>query len=326
MMNISEQLQTAVSNINEATEKIFEPIDSLIEGLPLPEWLLDAIIDSLHLLPLLFLVFLIIEILEFFFAEKINTFIKKCEKTATLIGSAAAVIPQCGFSVIASTLYLKKYITKGTLIGIYLATSDEAIPVLLTEASSVKFVLPIIGLKIIIAIISGYLIDFILRDKKYIFKETECHHHECEQEEGCCNHSVSNRRKRELIYHPLKHTLNIFLFILVITIILNYIFSIYDLSALFGKMGIFEPIVTSFIGLIPNCAVSIAIALMLMKGTISFGAATAGLLSNAGLGILVLLRHKDNLKDTFLIVAILLFISILSGLILNKFINIEIFQ
>lgn len=317
MTIISENLQNIVANINELTEKIFEPADKLIESLPIPEWLSDAFIDSLHLLPLLFIVFLVIEILEFFFAEKINQFIKKFEGAATLIGASAAVIPQCGFSVIASTLYIKKYITKGTLIGIYLATSDEAIPVLLTDAAATRFVLPIIGIKVVIAIIAGYLTDFILRDKKYVFHKTECHHHECEQEEGCCSHSVSNRRKRELIFHPLKHTFNIFLFILIITIILNYIFSIYDLAELFGRMGIFETIITSIIGLIPNCAVSIAIALMLMKGTISFGAAMAGLLSNAGLGILVLLRHKDNLKDTALIVAVLLFISILSGLVLN---------
>ena len=102
-----------------------------------------------------------------------------------------------------------------------------------------------------------------------------------------------------------------------ITIVLNYIFSIYDLAQLFGNIGIFEPVLTAIIGLIPNCAVSIAIALMLMKGTISFGAAMSGLLSNAGLGILVLLRHKENLKDTLMIVLILLAISIISGIILN---------
>lgn len=316
---ISKYLQTAILNITEFTEKIFEFLDKIIEKLPFPDWLNDAVIDSIHLLPLLFLVFLIIEILEFFFAEKINDFIKKCEKTAVLIGSLAAVIPQCGFSVIASTLYIKKYITKGTLIGIYLATSDEAIPVLLTDANAARFVIPIVGCKIVIAILFGYIIDIILKDKKYVFYKTECHHHACEQEEGCCSHSVSNRRKRELIFHPLKHTFNIFIFILLITILLNYIFSIYDLGALFGSMGIIEPIVTAIVGLIPNCAVSIAIALMLMKGTISIGAAMAGLLSNAGLGILVLLRHKENLKDTFIIIGILLFISILSGLVLNNF-------
>ena len=312
-------LQNIIANINEINEKLFTPIDALIEKIPLSEWFVDALKDSLHILPLLFLVFFIIEIIEFFFAEKINVFLKKLEYASTLIGSLAAVIPQCGFSVIASTLYIKKYITKGTLIGIYLATSDEAIPVLLTDSKAVGFVLPVICIKIVIAIIAGYLIDFILRDKKYILNEINCHHHECEEEEGCCSHSVSNRRKRELIYHPLKHTLSIFIFILLITILLNYIFSIYNLAGLFGGMGIFEPVVTAIIGLIPNCAVSIALALMLMKGTISFGAAMSGLLSNAGLGILVLFRHKDNIKDTLLIITVLITISIVSGLILNCF-------
>ena len=316
-MGISIWLQKTAESINEFLEKMFEPLDGFIENLPAPDWLLDAFIDSLHLLPALFIIFLFIEIIEFFFSEKINDIIKKFEPFAVLTGSLAAIVPQCGMPVIAGTMYIKKYITKGALISVYLAASDEAVPVLLAEPEAVHYVIPIICIKIVIAVIAGYTADFILKDKKYIFKASECHHHECEDEEGCCRHSVSNRRKRELIYHPLKHTFNIFIFILAITIVLNYIFNIFDLQEFFGSMGVLEPAVTALIGLIPNCAVSIALTLMLIKGTISFGAAAAGLLSNAGLGILVLLRHKENIKDTMFIIGILLFISIISGIIIN---------
>ena len=286
----------------------------------MPDWLADAIIDSFHVLPLLFIVFLIIEFVEFFYSDKINSFMKKSEKSAPLIGSLAAIIPQCGFSVIASTLYIRRFITKGTLIGIYLATSDEAIPILLAQPNQIHYVLPIIGLKFFIGICAGYLIDLILKENKYIpipEKSDE------EVDEGCCHHCVSRRRKRELIYHPLKHTFNIFVFILVITILLNFVLMEYSnhsmLHLLLGKAKILEPVITAIIGLIPNCAISIALTMLLIKGSISFGAVMSGLLSNAGLGILILCRHNENLKDTLKIIGILLSISIVSGLLIQIF-------
>ncbi|MBO6086868.1 arsenic efflux protein [bacterium] len=312
-----------INGIYEFNENLFVGFDSRIEGFGMADWLCDAIIDSFHILPLLFIIFFIIEVVEFFFAENINDFMKKSEKSAPAIGSLAAIIPQCGFSVIASTLYIRKFITKGTLVAIYLATSDEAIPILLAEPSKIHYVLPIIGLKVIIAICAGYLIDFILKNDKYISIKSRhgdnCEH--CEEDEGCCRHSVSRRRKRELIYHPLKHTCSIFLFILIITITLNFFIDIYSkhiaLHTIIAKFKFFEPVITSVFGLIPNCATSIALTMLLIKGSISFGAAFSGLLSNAGLGILVLLRHNENIKDTLKIIGILLIISITSGLIIE---------
>ena len=135
-----------VNGINEFNENLFAGFDGWVESLGLTDWLCDAIIDSFHILPLLFIVFFLIEVVEFFYADKINDFMKKSETTAPAIGSLAAIIPQCGFSVVASTLYIRKFITKGTLIAIYLATSDEAIPILLAEPSKIHYVLPIIGI------------------------------------------------------------------------------------------------------------------------------------------------------------------------------------
>ena len=311
-----------LNSLNSINETIFSGFDSWIEGFGMADWLTDAIVDSFHVLPLLFLVFLIIEIVEYFYAEKINDFLKKSEKSAPAIGSLAAIIPQCGFSVIASTLYIRKFITKGTLIAIYLATSDEAIPILLAEPSQIHYVLPIISIKIVIAVIAGYLIDFILKDKKYI-AITPKHDDNCEhcEDDGCCHHSVSRRRKRDLIYHPLHHTCNIFVFILLITILLNFLINIYSnyevLHLIIAKFKFLEPVIMAFVGLIPNCAASIAITMLLIKGSISFGAAIAGLLSNAGLGILILLRHNENIKDTANVVGILLVISIICGMVLQ---------
>ena len=180
-----------LNKLNEINEGIFEGFDGWIESLPMADWLADAIIDSFHILPLLFLVFLLIEVVEFFWADDINAFLKKSERTAPLIGSLAAIIPQCGFSVIASTLYIRKFITKGTLIAIYLATSDEAIPILLSEPKQIHYVLPIIGVKIVIGIIAGYLVDYILKDNKYIVispkHEHNCESYDCSKDKGGCS-------------------------------------------------------------------------------------------------------------------------------------------
>ena len=317
-------LISILNRINEINEGMFAGFDGIIENFGMPDWLCDAILDSFHILPLLFIVFFIIELIEFFYSEKINSFMKKSEKSAPLIGSLAAIIPQCGFSVIASTLYIRRFITKGTLIGIYLATSDEAIPILLANPTHTHLVVPVVGLKLFIGILAGYLIDFILKDKKYIpIVEEADSDNDLHADEGCCHHSVSHRRKRELIYHPLKHTFNIFIFILLITILLNFVLAVYAehsvLHLLLGKVKILEPVITAFVGLIPNCAVSIALTMLLIKGSISFGAVMSGLLSNAGLGILVLCRHNENYKDTLKIISILLCISIASGLLIQIF-------
>lgn len=312
-----------LNRLNDLNENLFAGFDGIIESFGMPDWLCDAIIDSFHVLPLLFIVFLIIEFVEFFYSEKINSFMKKSEKSAPLIGSLSAIIPQCGFSVIASTLYIRRFITKGTLIGIYLATSDEAIPILLANPTHTHLVVPIIGLKLVIGIVAGYLIDFILKDNKYIPIVEETDEDNLHDGEGCCHHSVSRRRKRELIYHPLKHTFNIFVFILIITVLLNFVLALYAehsmLHLLLGKVKFLEPVLTAFVGLIPNCAVSIALTMLLIKGSISFGAVMSGLLSNAGLGILVLCRHNENYKDTLKIIGILLVISIVSGMIIQVF-------
>ena len=294
---------------------LFGGIDKLIENTGFPEWVCDALIDSIHTIPFLFIVFVFIELFEYYYANKVNNFMKNSGKTGPLIGSLAAIIPQCGFSIIASSLYTNKLITRGTLIAIYLATSDEALPVLLSYPEKINLVLPVIGVKLIIAIIGGYLID--------LFFKTALDKNATEEipEEGCCKHDILTDNKINLWLHPVMHTLNVFAFILVITLILNFFIKdtviINFLSNPDLTFKILQPVITAFIGLIPNCAVSIALTMMLVKGTITFGAAIAGLCSNAGLGLLVLLRKNSTLKDSVYIILLLLLISIISGIILE---------
>lgn len=298
-----------INKINEFNEWLFAPIDNLAEKLPFADWIIDAICDSIHLLPFLFIVFLIIELLEFYYADKINHLLKSSGRKRILVGSFAAILPQCGFSVIASSLYSRRIITRGCLIAVYLATSDETIPILLATPEKAHLIIPIVGIKLLIGIFAGYLLNLILPQT---LVKNDLDLEKLADEEGCCKHDIEHGHKRELVLHPIVHTTNIFGFILVITLILNYCLSNIQITDLIEGNRMLQPLIASVIGLIPNCAVSVGITMMLIKGTISFGAAMSGLLSNAGLGLLVLLKNND-FKDTLKIIAIILLISIVSG-------------
>lgn len=308
-------LITVLEKINNFNEFIFAPLDKMVSTLPFEDWAIDAITDSFHLLPFLFFIFLLIEVLEFYFSDKIDESIKGAKKSGVAIGALASIFPQCGFSVIASSLYSRKMITRGCLIAVYLGTSDESIPILLAYPTKAYLIVPIVGIKLFVAIFMGYLIDLVFTSTK----DSEVIEEKSEEkivvpDEGCCSHNPETGNKRELILHPIFHTVNIFAFILVITLVLNYALSNVSFTNFFehGSNGYLQTVVAAVVGLVPNCAVSIAITMMLIKGTISFGAAISGLMSNAGLGLLVLLKNND-FKDTLKIILMLLVISILSG-------------
>ncbi len=306
-----------IEKINSLNNFLFASIDKAIENLPFDEWVIDAIVDSIHLLPFLFFIFVLIEILEFYFSEKIHSSIKNTKKRSILISSLASIFPQCGFSVMASSLYSNKIITRGCLIAVYLGTSDECLPILLAHPDKIHLIIPVISVKFIVAMCAGYFLDFVWKQLKHDKNESNTSEKEL-KETGCCHHNPETSNKRELIIHPILHTINIFAFILVITLILNYLLEHLSLSdILFKHINTYVLcIVSAIIGLIPNCAVSIAITMMLIKGHITFGVAMSGLLSSSGLGLLVLLKNND-FKDNLKIVAILLGISIISGIIIE---------
>lgn len=313
-----------LKRINDINEFLFSPIDGMIEKLPLDEWAQDAIIDSIHLLPFLFFVFVIIEFLEFKYSHAINSSIVKEKKRSVLISSIASIFPQCGFSVMASSLYSKKIITRGCLIAVYLGTSDECLPILLAHPEKMYLVVPVVLIKFIVALAAGYFLDFIWGNLKNLNAKTDSEEYTDEHiaEEGCCHHSPECTNKKELIIHPIIHTVNIFSFILVITLILNYFLEHLSFADILEKNvnSLLICVISSLVGLIPNCAVSITITMMLIKGHITFGAALSGLLSNSGLGLLVLLKNND-FKDNLKIIAIILAIGIITGFLTDLFIS-----
>ncbi len=314
-MSIMSSIFSSISYLFNLPEHIIEPIGFL------PDFLKDALIDSLNLVPFLFIMFVFIEWIEIYFTKKRHLFVFFMKKIGPLFGSLFASIPQCGFSVIASTLYSRRILSRGTLLSVYLATSDEAIPILISEPSKAYIVLPILLIKIFVAIVVGYLVDLIFtykaNDPKPLQKVEEA-----VEEDGCCHHKLSeNSPSKDLWFHPLKHTFNIFIFILIVSIGLGYVLSIAGTEEALAKYCLIDsplqPIIASFIGLIPNCAISVMLTLLYLKHTISFGSLIAGLSSSAGLGLLILLTRNNDKKDTAIIVGILIVASSIVGLIIQ---------
>ena len=317
MYNFLHLISSGFNFITSIPEHLIEPISFL------PEFFKDALIDSLNLLPFLFVVFLLIEIIEQYFAKKKHLLVFFMKKVGPVFGSLFASVPQCGFSVIASTLYVRRILSRGTLLAVYFATSDEAIPVLVSDPSKFNLIIPIILIKIIVAILVGYLVDVLVtyKAKEPLVEELKIPvETEIEEEEGCCHHKLSDASKtKDFWFHPLKHTFNIFIFILIISVILGFIISKVGTEEVLAKYCLMntplQPLLASLIGLIPNCAISVMLTILFLKHTISFGSLIAGLSTSGGLGMLVLFSKNNDKKDTAIILSILVIVSSIVGLI-----------
>lgn len=265
---------------------------------------IDGLIDTLKVFPFLLISFYIIEILEHTINS--NKRLESSGKYGPVLGSLLGIIPQCGIASIATNLYVTGIITLGTLISVFLSTSDEMIPIFLSEKVSIKLILIILGIKLVVGLVSGLLIDLVYPRK------IKSHYEICEEEHcHCDDHKFIS---------AFKHTINISFFILVINVLLNMVFNygLNDyLSSLLLKDSIFSPIITSLIGLIPNCASSIVITKLYLASSISFGSMIAGLLTNSGIALVVLFKTNRNLKENINIILLTHFIGTVIGIILN---------
>lgn len=276
--------------------------------------ILDTLIDGLKLIPFLFLAFLIIEIIEHKLTGKSKKIISKSGKFGPVVGSALGIVPQCGFSVIATNLYVTRIISLGTLISIYLSTSDEMLPILLSENVEMSTILKILGVKFVIGILYGFIIDFIFRKKE---KQEEVNYSICEDEHCHCD---CKNGKGGIIKSALKHTGNTILFIAIISFILNVVLEFWGeefLSKIFLKDSIFGPLVSSLVGLIPNCGSSVMITELYLNNAISFGSTIAGLLTGSGVAILVLFKTNKNLKENLAILGTLYGLGAVTGIIIE---------
>ena len=273
--------------------------------------ILETLIDSVKLIPFLFITYLIMEWIEHKTKEKTKETIQKSGKWGPLIGSILGIFPQCGFSVSATNLYAARVITLGTLIAVYLSTSDEMLPIFLSEAVPMGTILKILGIKLLIGMVAGFIIDFVLRIKN---KNKEEHKivDLCEKEHCHCENGI--------VKSALTHTLHITIFIVLVTFIVNILIYFIGEDAIGGflmNQPILGPIVAGLLGLIPNCASSVILTQMYLENVISSATMIAGLLVGAGVGIAVLFKTNKGIKENLKIVTLLYAIGVISGIILE---------
>ena len=271
-----------------------------------------TLIDTIKLLPFLFLAYLVIELIEQKAGEKTTKLIKKSGKFGPVLGSLLGVVPQCGFSAAASNLFAGKIITMGTLIAIFLSTSDEMLPILISEAVPLGTIVMILGIKVVIATIVGILVDLMFRKKQN--EETKEEIHKLCDEEHC------HCEEHGVIRSSIAHTLQIFVYILIISLILNLIIHFIGeetIAKLVLNVPVLGPVIASLIGLIPNCASSVILTQVYLENIISVGSMIAGLLVNSGIGVLVLFRVNKSKKENFTIIGIIYLVGVISGIILD---------
>ena len=273
--------------------------------------ILDTLLDTLKLLPFLFVAFLIIEIIEHKLSDKNRDIIKKSGKYGPVLGGIIGIIPQCGFSTMATNLYVTRIVSLGTLVSIYLSCSDEMLPILLSENAPIKVIVEILTIKACIGIISGIVIDLVLRKKK---------HNNVNFDYDICNHEHCHCEEENIFRSSLSHTFKIAIFILIINFILNCMFYYGGeelLSSLLLKGNILSSFLTGLIGLIPNCGASVMITELYLNNVISLGATLSGLLAGSGVAILILFRTNKDLKDSIRVLFLVYGIGVVSGIIID---------
>lgn len=270
------------------------------------EILLDSLKDSVLIFAFVFLFHVILSFIE----TPVSNFLIKRKKTSPIFGALFGLIPQCGTSVVAADLYLKRLITFGTLIAVFLSCSDEALLVLLSAWNERTLaIFPLIGLKLAAGIVFGFLIDLIIR--KQTIEEVD----HIEEEKECHTHHHENTPAHAHLIHPLIHAIKIFIYVFIINLALGLIIGWVGEENFANFMisnRYLAPLFASIIGLIPNCASSVLITELYLSSTLSFGALFAGLLVNSGLGMMILIRHKE-VKKTLIVLGVCFAIAVTLG-------------
>lgn len=264
----------------------------------------DTLIDLLKIIPFLFVAFLIMEYLEHKVSKKKN--ILENKKIGPIFGSILGIIPQCGFSVMATNLFSSKVITIGTLLAVYLSTSDEMLPLLISNHASIRLIITILLIKVLVGIIFGYLLDLFYK------KENKKNYSICEHDHCHCEENI--------VTSSLKHTVKISLYILITTFLLNtliYYLGEETIGNILLKNNFFGPFLASLIGLIPNCSASVILTELYLSNIITSGMLIGGLLTGAGIGILVLFKVNKNKKENIILLLSLYFIGTLIGSLID---------
>lgn len=285
------------------------------------EVILDALKDTAIVFPFILIIYMLIELMEN------GTAAGKSRRAlqgplAPLLGSATGLIPQCGFSVMAAKLYDKGLIRTGTIMAVFLATSDEALIILFSkfaDAHAALSILPLVMIKLFVAVLVGFLVNAIVPDR--IENVPLAHTEGAESCSYSCGHNHEGQSSvKRYVVEPLLHALQVAAFILIVNLIFGFIIDAVGKETIEkGLMGgtYFEPFIAAAVGLIPNCASSVVITETYILGGITFGSCVAGLCTNAGLGLVVLLKNTKKLKRNILLTVSLYAISVLVGIVIN---------
>lgn len=266
-------------------------------------------LDTVKLVPFLFITYLVMEALEHKAGEKTHNVVKKAGRLGPVVGSLAGALPQCGFSAAASNLYAGRVITLGTLMAIFLSTSDEMLPIMISAKVPVATILGILGIKVFVGMMAGLLIDVFLSGRG----DDHHHIHEMCEEENC-------HCEKGIFVSALIHTVHITIFILLINFMLELLLETIGeemLSGLLLNKPVAGQLIAGLVGLIPNCASSVAITELYLEGALSLGAMMSGLLVNAGIGVLILFRVNRDRKENIKILCLLYAIGVLAGIALE---------
>ena len=285
------------------------------------EILFETIHDTWMMIPILFITYCILEVFERRPQSDDDSMFYSLQKYGPIFGALVGLIPQCGFSILAAMLFLQNNITMGTLIAVMIATSDEAIPILLSNPSLFPTLIQLLISKFIIALVVGYIVDFVINRHQSIIKFDDMESDDEEYEED--DEESSNACPCCYTQYPLPvsaalRSLKIFGFIFVTTLVLSFLieyFGMDTISKLLLKDSFLQPVIASIFGFIPNCAITVVLAQLYVIGSLQFGSLLAGLCTNAGLGLICLIRYGGKKEDIIKVVSILFIFSSIVGIL-----------
>lgn len=313
----------------------------------------EAVKESLIMFPFLFGAYVLVELIEFLTSKKLNGNVLK-SRVAPLVGAGVGLLPQCGFGVVASDLYSKRKITMGTLLAIFFATSDEAVPLLIISPEKAIYLLPLLAIKFVFGFSLGFVVDAIVSRKRMPVVHGDCHvadaprndnenknepplsqgdnppprgrseHEEEGHHVGCCGHHIEDEENepwaKRYLLHPALHSLKVFAFVLIVNLVLGGLIALIgenELMAFLNSARYVTPVLAVLVGLIPNCAASEVLTLLFISGGLSFGACVAGLCANAGIAMVVLFKQNKNMKENLTIFGVLSGVSLVVGYVVT---------
>ncbi len=275
----------------------------------LSDCLLDSLKDCALMLPVLFLAYLLMEFIEKRAGEKLNQTVAKVGAAGPALGGLLGAIPQCGFSAAIAGFYAAGIVTLGTLLSVFLSTSDEMLPILISSRIAPAEIVKILLFKVVGGILAGFIIDLVLRlIKRQRATGSEHIHDFCEQENCECEENIW--------ISALKHTVKVIIMIFVLTFIINVIFGQWGADFFRGiitNIPVLGEALMALIGLIPNCSASVLITELYVEGVVSAGQMMAGLMANAGVGLLVLFRLNKKVRENLMIVGLLYLCAVVLG-------------